>query len=67
MWSGRNDLWQQIDSILLSLVYAVAAVVVKKGKVVPVLTNYALCHEAKWGSGCKDYVFLTSALVGCEW
>jgi hypothetical protein len=33
----------------------------------PCLTNYALCHEGVWASGCIDPLFLTSALVGGEW
>jgi hypothetical protein len=27
----------------------------------------SLRHEGVCGSGCIDHIFLTSALVGCEW
>jgi hypothetical protein len=38
-----------------------------KGKVVPVLTNHALCHEEYGGEDVQTEAFLTSAHVGGKW
>jgi hypothetical protein len=42
------------------------SMVKEKVKLPLCLTNYALCHEDVWGSGCTDPLFLTLTLVGGE-